>query len=161
MNERDLKATCKEIKGFDPLIQLLWQIVAFVRTTLYSSLFIHLPSATFNHFIREKYFRNAIYVEVVKITFFFFFFCFVLYLNTFCTCLTHILRILIARYSTALSTLKYNVGQYLSVCFVKTTRWYYDTKKDWWAWLPLQIRKYIQCSKLSVIMTDLLNQQGN
>ena len=57
--------TCKEIKGFDSLIQ--WQIVEFVRATLYGSLFIHLPSATFNHSIREKYFRYAIYVEAVKI----------------------------------------------------------------------------------------------
>ena len=71
MNERELKVTCKEIKEFDSLIQ--WQNVGFVRTTLYGSLFIHLPSATFNHSIREKYFRYAIYVEAVKITFFFFF----------------------------------------------------------------------------------------
>ena len=72
MNERDLKLTGKEIKGFYSLILLLWQIVDFVRTTLYSSLFIHLPSATSNHSVREKYFRNAIYVEAVKITCFFF-----------------------------------------------------------------------------------------
>ena len=43
MNERDLKVTCKEIKGFDSLIR--WQIVEFVLTTLYGSLFIHLPFA--------------------------------------------------------------------------------------------------------------------
>ena len=67
-----LKVTCKEIRGFDSLIQLLWQMVEFVRTTLYGSLFIHLPSATFNHFIKkEKYFRYAIYVEAVKITCFY------------------------------------------------------------------------------------------
>ena len=66
MNERDLKVTCKEIKEFDSLIQ--WQIVEFVRATLYGSLFIHLPSATFNQSIR--YFRYAIYfIEAVKITF--------------------------------------------------------------------------------------------
>ena len=58
MNERDLKVTCKEIKEFDSLIQ--WQIVEFVRTTLYDSLFISLPSATFSHPVREKYFRYAI-----------------------------------------------------------------------------------------------------
>ena len=69
MNERDLKVTCKEIKGLDSLIQ--WQIVEFVWTTLYGNLFIHLPSATFNQSIREKYFRYAVYVEVVKITFFY------------------------------------------------------------------------------------------
>ena len=68
MNEKDLKVTCKEINGFDSLVQ--WQIVEFIRTTLYGSLFIHLPSATFNHSIREKFFRYAIYVEAVKITFF-------------------------------------------------------------------------------------------
>ena len=69
MNERDLNVTCKDIKGFDSLNQ--WQIVEFVRTTLYGSLFIYLPSATFNHSIRENYFRYAIYVEAVKITFYY------------------------------------------------------------------------------------------
>ena len=52
MNESDLKVTCKEIKEFDSLIQ--WQIVKFVQTTLYGSLFIHFPSAIFNHPIRES-----------------------------------------------------------------------------------------------------------
>ena len=102
MNERDVNPTCKEIKGFDSLIQ--WQIVEFVRTSLYGSLFIHLPSATFNNSIRVKHFRNEIYVEAVKLTIFY------IYLNTFCTCLTHIQRILIARYSTALSTFQYNIA---------------------------------------------------
>ena len=64
MNARDLKVTCKEIKGSDSLIQ--WQIIQFGRTTLYGSLFIHLPSATVNRSIREKYFRYAIYVEVSR-----------------------------------------------------------------------------------------------
>ena len=113
--------TCKEIKGFDSLIQ--WQIVELVRTTLYGSLFIHLPSATFNHSIREKYFRYAIsYVEAVKITFCFFFL--YIYLNTFCTCLTHVQRILIARYSTALSTFQYNSARFLSFGFVKTKQFF-------------------------------------
>ena len=123
--------TCKEIKGFNSLIQ--WQIVEFARTTLYGNLFIHLPSATFNHSFRERYFRYAIYVEAVKITFVF------LYLNTFCTFLTYIQRILTARHSTALSTFQYKIARFLSFCFVKTKqflyRWFYVTKKrDWWAW---------------------------
>ena len=116
MNERDLKLTRKEIKRFDSFIQ--WQVIDFVRTTLYGSLFIHLPSATFNHSIRERYFRYAIYVEAVKIT------CVFLYLNTFCTCLTHIQRILIARYSTALSTFQYNIARFSSFCFVKTKQFF-------------------------------------
>ena len=129
MNERNLKVACKERKGSDSFIQ--WQIFEFVRTTLYGSLFIHLPSATFNHSISEKYFRYAIYVEAVKIFFFFFFFFFFLYLSTFCTCLTHIQRILIARYSTTLTTIQYNIARFFSFCFVKTKqflyRWYCAT----------------------------------
>ena len=60
-----------------------------------------------------------------------------LYSNTFCTCLTHIQRILIARYSAALSTFQYSIFRFSSVCFVKTKHCflyhlYYATKK--WAW---------------------------
>ena len=149
MNERDLKLTRKEIKRFDSLIQ--WQVIDFVPTTLYGSLFIHLPSATFNHSIREKYFRYAICVEAVKITCVFF-----LYLNTFCTCLTYIQRILIARYSTALSTFQYNIARFLIFCFVKTKQFFvplvlcYEKESLVGMALPMQIRKYIQCSKLSI-----------
>ena len=70
MNERDLKVTCKEIKGFDSLIQ--WQIVEFVRT-YNGSLFIHLPSVTFNHSIREKYFATQSMLKRSKLPVFFIF----------------------------------------------------------------------------------------
>ena len=59
----------------------------------------------------------------------------------FLLCLTHIQRILITRYSIALSacTFQYNIVRFLSFCFVNPKhclyRWYYATKKrDWWAW---------------------------
>ena len=71
-----------------------------------------------------------------------------LYLNTFCTCLAHIQRILIARYSSALSTFQYNTARFLSFCFVKTKVFVplvlcYEEEGLVGVALPLLIRKYI------------------
>ena len=90
-------------------------------------------------------------------------FCF-LYLNTFCTCLTHIQRILIARYSTALSTFLYNIARFLSFAWLKRNNFifvplvlYYEEEGLVGVALLLLIRKYIKCSKLSMTMAGVLS----
>ena len=104
MNERDLKLMCKEIKGFYSLIQ--WQIVE-ITAILWPVHFCNLQSIQWG-----KAFSLCNLCWSGENCLFFNF-------NWFCICLTHIQRILIARFSTALSIFQNSIAGFVNFCFVK------------------------------------------
>ena len=86
MNESNLELTCKEIKRFYYLIQ--WQIVEIGQcyTVACSFIFCSLQSICLG---KSFLLRNLCWSEEN---------CLLFHLNTFCTCLTHIQRILVTRF---------------------------------------------------------------
>ena len=136
MNERDLKLTCEEIKGF-----LLSYPVANCRN--WTMLSLHLSSATFNDSIREKHLRYAICVEAEKIAYFFTSTHFIL------ANMSHIQRILIERFSSAMSIFQNSIAWFLNICFVIFVPLINAMKKrDWWAWF----KQYVDFSTLYALI---------